>query len=578
MSKKIKLELTWIGKDKRPRLEPRILLEDPELSYAAENRVSENDIFDNILIHGDNLLALKALEQDFSGKVKCIFIDPPYNTGSAFEQYDDGLEHSIWLSLMRHRLDLLRSLLSSDGSIWITIDDHEVHYLKIVCDEVFGRDNFVANLVWEKKYAPANDALWFSDNHDHILVYAKDKQSWRPNRLPRTEEQNKHYKNPDNDPRGRWMSDNYTCAKSAKERPNLYYPIINPHTKEEIWPKKTRVWAFSHETHQEHVSENRIYWGKNGTNSTPRLKKFLADLRQKGRVSTTIWPYSEVGHTQDAKREQKALSGLLAGALFATPKPERLLHRVITLATDEGDLVLDSFLGSGTTAAVAHKMRRRWIGIELGRHAMTHCQPRMTAIIKNQDSGGVTEVTDWSGGGGFRFYRLAPSLLEEDKWGNWVINRAYNKEMLAEAMCKLEGFQYDPSSTIFWMHGQSTETDYIYVTTQTLTHEQLQVINAEVGDDRTLLICCSAFRARLEQFPNLTVKKIPASVLSRCEWGKDDYSLNVQTVMGEEPEEFEPESDELLNDSPKRKQNNEGRKHKMQELPLFATIIEGDDK
>jgi len=293
MSKQ-KLELTWIGKDKRPKLEPRILLEDPAKSYHASHRVTENDIFDNRLIFGDNLLALKALEQEFAGKVKCVFIDPPYNTGSAFTHYDDGLEHSIWLGLMRDRLEVIKRLLSEDGSLWITIDDNEAHYLKVLCDEVFGRANFVSNAIWQKKYAPANDALWLSDSHDHILIYAKNKDSWRPNKLARTADQDSLYKNPDNDPRGPWMSDNYTCAKTADERPNLYYPVINPNTGEKILPKKTRVWAFDQSTHARHVSENMIYWGKDGNNSTPRLKKFLSQLKAPGRVPTTIWPYDEV--------------------------------------------------------------------------------------------------------------------------------------------------------------------------------------------------------------------------------------------------------------------------------------------
>ena len=211
MNKKQRLELTWIGKDIRPKLEPRILLEDPERSYHAAHQVSENDIFDNRLIFGDNLLALKALESEFVGKVKCVFIDPPYNTGSAFEHYDDGIEHSIWLGLMRDRLEIIRRLLSEDGSLWITIDDNEAHYLKVLCDEIFGRKNFISNVIWQKKYAPANDAKWFSNSHDHILVYAYNKEIWRPNRILRSENAKnlKNYKNPDNDPRGTWRSDNY---------------------------------------------------------------------------------------------------------------------------------------------------------------------------------------------------------------------------------------------------------------------------------------------------------------------------------------------------------------------------------
>lgn len=537
MTKRQKLELTWIGKDVRPKLEPRILLSDPKLSYHAKHRVSDDDIFDNQLIFGDNLLALKALEQDYSGKLKCVFIDPPYNTGSAFSHYDDGLEHSIWLGLMRDRLDVIRRLLSDDGSLWITIDDNEAHYLKVLCDEVFGRTNFVANVVWQKKYAPANDALWLSDSHDHILVYAKNKDVWRPNKLPRTQEQDDLYKNADNDPRGAWMSDNYTCAKNADERPNLYYPIQNPNTGEEIWPKRTRVWAFDQTTHLKHVADQMIYWGKDGTNSTPRLKKFLSKLKSPGRVAATIWLHDEVGHNQDANREQQTFN---ADDPFKTPKPEKLIHRILTLATNPGDIVLDSFAGSGTTGAVAHKMGRRWIMVELGEHCHTHVIPRMRKVIDGEDKGGITEAVAWKGGGGFRYYRVAPSLLQQDRWGNWVINKEYNAEMLAEAICKLEGFTYAPNDAHYWQHGYSTELDFIYVTTQTLNADQLQALSDEVGEGRSLLVCCAAYRGSAERFANLTLKKIPKMVLSKCEWGHDDYSLNVENLPMQQKPKVEP--------------------------------------
>ena len=527
MTKKQRLELTWIGKDIRPKLEPRILLEDPEKSYHATHRMSENDIFDNRLIFGDNLLALKALESEFAGKVKCVFIDPPYNTGSAFEHYDDGVEHSIWLGLMRDRLEILRNLLSNDGSIWITIDDNEAHYLKVMCDEIFGRINFVANVIWQKKYAPANDSLWLSDSHDHILVFSKNKSIWRPNKLARTTKQDQLYSNPDNDPRGSWMSDNYTCAKSADERPNLYYAIHNPNTNEEIWPKKTRVWAFEQSTHQRHIEENKIYWGKDGKNSTPRLKKFLSDLHSQGRVPSTIWFYEEVGHTQDARREVLALNPKNP---FSTPKPEKLIQQILQIATNSGDLVLDSFAGSGTTGAVAHKMGRRWIMIELGEHCHTHIIPRLKKVIDGEDQGGISKAFNWKGGGGFRYYQLAPSLLEKDKWDNWIINKTYNAEMLAEALCKIEGFTYSPSDTFYWQHGYSTERDFIYVTTQNLRHEQLSKLADEVGQERSLLVLCTAFRGKTDIFPNLTVKKIPKQILSRCEWGHDDYSLKIENL------------------------------------------------
>jgi len=526
-NQRTKLELTWIGKEQRPRLEPRVLLEDAGRSYHAQRRVSEGDVFDNRLIFGDNLLALKALEQEFTGKVKCIFIDPPYNTGSAFKHYDDGVEHSLWLSMMRDRLDLFKRLLALDGSLWITIDDNEAHYLKVLCDEVFGRVNFVGNLIWQKKYAASNDALWFSNDHDHVLVYAKRKESWSPNKLRRTEKSDAAYKNPDNDPRGAWQSDNYTCNKSIEERPNLYYGITNPNTGELIFPKKTAVWRYSEDRHKQNELDGLVYWGIAGKNSVPRFKRLLASVSEKGAVPQSIWSWEEVGHNQDAKREQLAFN---ADEPFGTPKPEKLIQRILEVASTPGDLVLDSFAGSGTTGAVAHKMGRRWIMVELGEHCHTHIIPRLKKVIDGEDGGGITEAVGWQGGGGFRYYALAPSLLEKDAWDNWVIRKEFNAAMLAEAVCKLEGFSYRPSDRVYWQHGHSTETDYIYVTTQTLTREQLQHLSEEVGAGRSLLVCCGAHRGKADAFPNLTVKKIPKAVLGKCEWGKDDYSLEVAAM------------------------------------------------
>jgi adenine-specific DNA-methyltransferase len=526
-----KLELTWIGKENRPKLEPRILLEDPAKSYHARHRVTENDIFDNRLIFADNLLVLKALEAEFAGKVKCVFIDPPYNTGSAFTHYDDGLEHSIWLSLMRDRLEIIRRLLSEDGSLWITIDDNEAHYLKVLCDEVYGRGNFVANVIWQKKFSPQNDAKWLSDMHDHVLVFAKNKSLFVPNLLPRSLKQEKNFKNPDNDSRGSWASADYTCAKSKDERPNLYYPIRNPFTAEDIWPKPTRVWAFDQDATKANIEANLLWWGENGCNPVPRLKKFPNDIRQ-GTVPGTVWLHQEVGNNQDARREILAFN---PNSPFSTPKPEALLQQILTIATNPNDLVLDSFAGSGTTGAVAHKMGRRWIMVELGEHCHTHIIPRLKKVIDGEDPGGITKAVNWRGGGGFRYYRLAPSLLEQDKWGNWVINKDYNAAMLAEALCKLEGFTYAPSDAVYWQHGYSTERDFLYVTTAALNHEQLQQLSDEVGPERSLLVLCTAFRGRGE-YPNLTVKKIPKQVLNRCEWGHDDYSLRVENLPRKPPE------------------------------------------
>lgn len=534
-AKHTRLELTWIGKDERPRLEPRILLEDPELSYHAEKRVSDNDIYDNMLIHGDNLLALKALEQDLSGEVKCIYIDPPYNTGSAFQQYDDGMEHSLWLSLIRDRLEILRSLLRNDGSIWISIDDNEAHYLKVLCDEVFGRSNFVANMIWEKRTTRENRRV-FSFNHDHILVYAKVKSAFEAirNPLPLNQTVLDRYKNPDNDPRGPWQSVSAN-AQAGHATASQFYVLLAPSGVEHR-PPEGRCWLYTQERMQEEIAKNNIWFGKYGR-SAPRIKKFLRDAQadDAGLTPETLWKADAVGTNDSAK---KHLLQIFDGvSRFDTPKPEELICRIIQIASNTGELVLDSFLGSGTTAAVAHKLGRRWIGIELGDHATTCCLPRLKKVVDGSDSEGITAHSHWNGGGGFRYYRLAPSLLEKDKWGNWVVSKQYNPEMLAEAMCKLEGFRYAPDPDVFWIHGQSTETDLIYVTTQNLSQEQLQFISDQVGDERTLLICCSAFRAKPDDFANLTLKKIPQAVLHRCEWGRDDYSLNVNALPDPEPDQ-----------------------------------------
>jgi len=526
-----KLELTWIGKENRPQLEPRILLEDINKSFHAKLRISRDDFFDNKLIFGDNLLALKSLENNYAGKVKCIFIDPPYNTGSAFEHYDDGVEHSVWLGLMRDRLELIRKLLSDDGSLWITIDDNECHYLKILCDEIFFRDNFVRHITWQKKYSVSNNYKGIASITDNILVYRKT-SAFTNNLLPRSHESSSRYNNPDNDPRGPWKAVDYLNQATVEQRPNLVYDIKNPFTGE-IVRNRVKAWKYEPDTHAIHVNENRLWWGIHGENSVPSLKLFLSEVRD-GMTPHNWWPHNEVGHTDEAKKESIELFG--SEDVFSTPKPERLLQRIINIATNPGDLVLDSFAGSGTTGAVAHKMGRRWIMIELGEHCHTHIIPRLKKVINGEDKGGITEAVNWRGGGGFRYYRLAPSLLQKDKWDNWVINKEYKPEMLAEAVCKLEGFDYDPSDSIYWMHGHSTERDYIYVTTQILSREQLQLISDEVGDDRTLLIMCAAFKGNADDYKNLTIKKIPNTILSKCEWGHDDYSLQIENLpMAEKP-------------------------------------------
>jgi adenine-specific DNA-methyltransferase len=554
MQKKQKLELTWIGKENRPRLEPRILLEDPEKSYHAKQRVSDKDIFDNRLIFGDNLLALKALEQEFAGKVKCVFIDPPYNTGSAFTHYDDGIEHSIWLSLMRDRLELIRRLLSDDGSLWITIDDNEAHYLKVMCDEVFGRPCFVASIVWRSTDNSNNDAKQFSMDHNYIIVYSK-MPDWQTKRLG-GEGKRSHFKNPDNDPRGPWFDGN--PLNSPNPRPNLTFDLVAPNGHKIKPPPKG--WRWSKETLQEKIDSGEIRFTDD--NLAIRRRTYLADM--KGLPPSTLWyDVEDTGHNRQAKYELKNLfPERKVEALFSTPKPERLLRRILDISTEQDDLVLDSFAGSGTTGAVAQKMGRRWIMVELGEHCHTHIIPRLKKVIDGEDEGGITKAVDWKGGGGFRYYHIAPTLLEKDAFDNLVISKQYNPAMLAEAMCKIMGFQYAPGD-LYWQQGCSTETDFIYVTTQTLTRDHLAALSDEVGKKRSLLVCCAAFRGKADAFQNLTLKKIPLAVLQKCEWGHDDYSLNVANL----PQAPEPVPAQLAGEAPLEPKQARKRRARTETMP-----------
>jgi adenine-specific DNA-methyltransferase len=557
MTKTTKLELTWVGKENRPRLEPRILLEDATKSFHANARVSANDVFDNRLILGDNLLALKALEQELSGRVKCIYIDPPYNTGAALSHYDDSVEHSTWLSLIRERLEILWRLLSPDGSLWVSIDDYEVAYLRVLMDEVCGRSNFIATNVWQKRYSRENREA-IGDVHEYILVYAKTQERFKAirNRVPITEEQAKIYKNPNNDPKGRWRGIPMTAQGY---RPNQMYPITTP-TGVVHRPPEGRCWSTIEPEFEKLRREGRIWFGKDGS-SQPSVIRYLSEVE--GMVPWTWWPSHEVGHTDEAKKEIHELFG--RADAFETPKPERLIERIIRIASNPGDLILDSFAGSGTTGAVAHKLYRRWIMVEVREQGQNLIVRRLKKVVEGKDQGGISGSIGWKGGGGFRCYNLAPSLLEKDRFSNWIISQRYNAAMLAEAMCKLEGFKYSPSDTEYWMHGHSTERDFIYVTTQTLTREQLHKLGDEVGESRSLLVCCSAFRVRdTSQFPNLTIKKIPKMVLNRCEWGRDDYSLEIKNLP-QAIAEPEPASQSLTNG---RKKRNNGS------MDLFAAVTE----
>jgi adenine-specific DNA-methyltransferase len=611
MRNKQKLELTWIGKEKRPRLEPRILLEEPEKSYHAKHRVSDNDIFDNRLIFGDNLLALKALEQEFSGKIKCVYIDPPFNTQQAFEHYDDGYEHSIWLGLIRDRAEILRRLISEDGTLFVHIDDNELGYLIVLLDEVFGRANRIAVVSFKQGSATGHKSInpGVVSTTNFILIYAKNKSSWSPNRVftARAERDKRYGQFIENfdESYQRWRFITLTKAfaytlgipekgikktlgeayeellsdfvmKNAQQVVRLARPdynAVSAEAREMIDKSKAshgNVLLLEREAHSDMYFTN----GERILFYSDKLK-LIDGQYVAGEPLTSLWDdiLSNNLHNEGSVEFPKG------------KKPEALIKRCFDLATNPGDLVLDSFAGSGTTGAVAHKMSRRWIMVELGEHCQTHIIPRLKKVIDGEDQSGISKAVNWQGGGGFRYYKLAPSLIVNDRWGNPVVNPDYNAAMLAEALCKLEGFTYAPSESLWWQHGHSSERDFIYVTTQNLSAEQLQALADEVGGEFSLLGCCSAFHGITaaqanERWPNLTLKKIPKMVLARCEWGHDDYSLNVANLPMAEPSPPAPlpqTGEGSLSPSPCRERGwGEGRKGDMQKNSKTIDLFEDD--
>lgn len=389
--------LSWFRRDEdltRAALAPyRLLRPIAALDYGEKDSP-------NMIIKGDNLDALKALLPYYAGQVKCVFIDPPYNTRSAFDHYDDNLEHSQWLSMMYPRLQLLRELLSEDGTLWATLDDHEAHYFKVMADEIFYRKNMIGNVIWQHSVQGKNDSKKISLHHNHVFAYQKS-DAFTMRKLARTDEHNTNYGNKDNDPRGPWRAGD---VRSPNLRENLRYPVETPSGKTILPPPKG--WRWKKDVFMEKVKTGEITF----LNDDTRVLRKIYLSEQEGRIAESIWFGHEVGTTRDASRE---LSQVLPDAeIFATPKPEALIQRVLEIATDEGDLVLDSFLGSGTTAAAAHKMGRRWIGIEIGDHAISHCQPRLVRVVDGE-GGGISEVTGWSGGGGFRFFELGGPVFDD---------------------------------------------------------------------------------------------------------------------------------------------------------------------
>ena len=560
MKTKNKLELTWIGKNEQKKIEPRILIEDLEKSYGDVNS-------GNILIHGDNLLALKSIEQDFADKIKCIYIDPPYNTGNAFEHYDDNLEHSIWLSLMYERMRLLHKLLSTDGTIWISVDDTESHYLKVMLDEIFGRKNFLGDIAYERSGTAGigQGGSFLVNTRESILVYAKDKISMKIKEA-------KTYKPLDKEVMKRYS---YILDDEGNKEELMRFPdstgndvVIYKHVNYDI--KSISLKNFEKrkdEIYKEYYDNyEKIFRTTNPQKENTFQQRIISSLDSKGLFSVEYIPsrgkfkgqkttlyynnkelfawlkssaekiddsivktnkMSDFWRNEDIPKANLANEGSVE--FKRSKKPEALIKQILDIATQKGDYVLDSFLGSGTTCAVAHKMNRKWIGIEMGDHIYTHCIPRLNSIIDGSDLIGVTKQTSWNGGGGYKFYELAPSLLNKDKYNNWVISDEYDADMLAEAMAKHNGFKYIKNQDTFYKQGYSTEKDYIFTTTNYVNLQYLDMLHELMSDDETLLICCKTYQEECDgKYKNISLQKIQQSILKKYEFGDVDYTLNIE--------------------------------------------------
>lgn len=541
---KQKLELTWIGKGQEMNLEPRILVENPEKSYGDPDT-------ENMLIHGDNLLALKALEQNYTGKIKCIYIDPPYNTGNAFEHYDDNVEHSKWLSLIKQRLECLKALLTNDGFFCCHIDDSEGAYLKVLLDEIFGRNNYLTTFYIQVRYSDKTlkQDMDFHKQIEQIHIYRKEYGA-RPNLNIKEKNFDKFNYYIKEKTKGREIS---LGGKKVLIFSNNEYEIIKGNASEdglkEIWASGTILDGNSSGRFFRDYLTGRVkndglgvLYKVYGIGDDKFPYRYFTGPKKEGATKGKYFQGVPLEQLNNEKFIQTTpienfydLAGafgncrLEGGVDFRSgKKPEALLQIILNHFSNEGDFILDSFLGSASTAAVAHKMGRKWIGIELGDHCYTHCEPRLQRVVDGTDQGGISKAVNWQGGGGYKFYELAPSLLKKDEFGNWIIEPRYDAEMLAEAMAKQEGYQFSPAEENIYKQGYSTEKDFIFTTTQFLSIELLDKIYSKLKADESLLICTTHFEEGTGgRYDNITVKKIPQMLLNRCEFGKLEYNLNI---------------------------------------------------
>lgn len=508
-----KLELTWVGKYDNKFIEPRILIEDKEKSYGDKDTK-------NMLIHGDNLLVLKSLESKYINKIDFIYIDPPYNTGNCFDTYEDGVEHSIWLNIMSNRLRIMRNLLSDKGVIAIQIDHSpnsmttqspELGYLQVIMDEIFGRKNYITNLIWKKKGNASNTSVTIGTITESIFIYAKDKARVKINKL----EFEKKYSYSDEN--GRYNLSTFLKTDSGEyKRDTMKFEIIDESTGKKYLPPHGKRWTYGKESIDKFNKEGKLLF-KEG-------KVYIKEYEEE--INTKLYKNLLLEHSslKSAKNELEQLGFDREG--FQTPKPEVLIQEILSMFTSEGDLVLDSFLGSGTTAAVAMKMKRNWIGIELGEHCYSYCKPRLDKVIDGE-GGGISKSVNWNGGSGYKFYELAPSLLKTDDFGEFIINEEYTDVMLAEAIALYEGFKYEPSSEIFWKQSKGSEKSFLYVTTRYITANYLEGIANTMREDEYLVIVCTSYQSNIEKnYKNITIKKIPQMLLKNHDIKEND-NLNI---------------------------------------------------